>query len=80
MTIEAVTKEMTRSLRGELTESAATAFEHPGSHLPSQLAKITALGYAIAHGNVNEVRDFMQADREWLLNEADYAGNTPLVR
>ena len=79
ITMEDLSMEMTRSLRGELTESAATTFKHPRSHLPSQLAKITTLGYAIAQGNVNDVRDFMQDDREWLLNESDYAGNTPLV-
>ena len=71
--------QMSTSLRGELTETTQMVFEHPLSRLPSRQAKISSFGYAIAEGNISVVQAIMEDDDEWLLNEADYSGNTPLV-
>lgn len=54
-------------------------FEHPNSVLPDRQAIFTALGYAISKGDVPEIRKILTSDHSWLLNEADYSGNTPLV-
>jgi lysophospholipase len=70
---------MTISLRGELTESSQTLFTHPNGQLTPKLASLAALGYAITKGDLEGVREVMRGEREWLLNEADYSGNTPLV-
>ncbi|KAL9031927.1 MAG: hypothetical protein Q9196_000061 [Gyalolechia fulgens] len=72
-----IAHQMTVSLRGELTEHTATAFQHPKG-LPSHLADLTALGYAIASGNVVGVSDAIRGNLKWLLSEPDYSGNTPL--
>ncbi|KAL9006608.1 MAG: hypothetical protein Q9188_000645 [Gyalolechia gomerana] len=77
LSVEEIAHRMTVSLRGELTEHTATAFQHPKG-LPSHLADLTALGYAIASGNVGGVLDAMRGNLKWLLSEADYSGNTPL--
>lgn len=77
LSIEEIAHQMTVSLRGELTEHTATAFQHPKG-LPSHLADLTALRYAIASGNVGGVLDAMRGNLKWLLSEADYSGNTPL--
>lgn len=77
LSIEAIAHQMAISLRGELTEHTATAFQHPKG-LPSHLADLTALGYAIASGNVAGVTDAIRGNLKWLLSEADYSGNTPL--
>ncbi|KAI9860920.1 MAG: hypothetical protein M1813_005599 [Trichoglossum hirsutum] len=73
-----VTRRMTVSLRGELTESSQTLFTHPNGQLTPKLASLAALGYAITKGDLEGVREVMRGEREWLLNEADYSGNTPL--
>ena len=70
---------MTVSIRGELTETSQTLFTHPNRQLTPKLASLAALGYAIAKGDLEGVREVMRGEREWLLNEADYSGNTPLV-
>lgn len=75
-----VTQRMSRSLRGELTGQAQMAFEHPLGYLSGTLTRLTALGYAIARGNVDEVQDILKSHSELMLNEGDYSGNTPLVR
>ncbi len=75
-----VTQRMSQSLRGELTELAQMAFEHPLGSLSSTLTRLTALGYAIARGDVDEVRNILKSHSELTLNEGDYSGNTPLVR
>ncbi|KAL8962171.1 MAG: hypothetical protein Q9193_001388 [Seirophora villosa] len=72
-----VSQQMAVSLRGELTEHTATAFQHPRG-LPSHLAELTAQGYAIASGNIQAVEDALGGNLKHLLNEADYSGNTPL--
>ncbi|KAL8738870.1 MAG: hypothetical protein Q9181_000397 [Wetmoreana brouardii] len=77
LSAQEVAQQMSMSLRGELTEHTATAFQHP-SGLPSHLADLTALGYAISRGDTARVSDALQGNLRWLLSEADYSGNTPL--
>lgn len=83
---------MSRSLRGELTEAAPTAFQHPtpppgadstataaAAKLSAHATDLTALAYAIGDGNLDKVRDAVKGEPQHLLNAADYSGNTPLV-
>ena len=74
-----VARDMSISLRGELTEQSQTVFRHPDGVLPDRIKNLTALGYAIAQGNLDKVREVMRGEPNWLLNDADYSGNTPLV-
>ena len=76
---EHIVQKMSISLRGELTEQANMVFEHPNGILTDRIAHLTSLGYAISNGDVVEVQKLLKGDRGWLLNEADYSGNTPLV-
>ena len=78
-TPESVARDMSVSLRGELTEQSHTIFRHPDGVLPERVKSLAAMGYAISQGNVEKVKDIMRTEREWLLNDADYSGNTPLV-
>lgn len=80
LNVEDVTHQMSISLRGELTEHTRMAFEHPNDYLPQHLTDLAAISYAIAKGNVPELQEVVKTGMEWLLNEADYSGNTPLVR
>ncbi|KAL8820424.1 MAG: hypothetical protein Q9223_001341 [Gallowayella weberi] len=77
LSVEEIADQMTISLRGELSEPTATAFQHP-SGLPTHLADLTALGYAIANGDAETVLDALRGRMRYLLNESDYSGNTPL--
>ena len=79
ITSEAVRHQMSKSLSGELTENTQMKFEHPNDYLPQHQSDLTALGYTIAKGNVTDLPSLLKADNEWLLNQADYSGNTPLV-
>lgn len=79
MTVETINEHMSRSLRGEFTEMNSTAFQHPTYELSRPLSHLTSLSYAISNGNLAEVKELLTGDLGWLLNEADYAGNTPLV-
>lgn len=79
-TPETVTREMSVSLRGELTEITQPIFRHPGGVLPGRLHTLTLLGYAIAHGDLDQVKDILNSGHPWLLNDADYSGNTAIVR
>lgn len=79
LAMEDVTGNMPISLRGELTEQTGMAFEHPRGFLPQHLSILSALGYAIARGGLEELQDVLKGDLDWLLNDADYSGNTPLV-
>ena len=79
LTIEDITRQMSQSLRGELTAPTQTAFVHPKSQLSTSLTELAALGYAVARGNLDEVRSCLRGNVEWMLNEGDYSGNTPLV-
>lgn len=78
-TPESVAKNMSISLRGELTETSRPVFRHPDGALPERVKSLTALGYAIAQGDLERVKDILKGEHEWLLNDADYSGNTPLV-
>jgi hypothetical protein len=78
-TPESVARDMSVSLRGELTQHVQTVFRHPDGVLPEQARILTALGYAIAQGDLKKVKDIMERENVWVLNDADYAGNTPVV-
>lgn len=79
-TPEDVTKKMSGSVRGELTETARTHFEHPKSGtLTPEVSNLTALGYAIQDGDLAGVREVIRGESRWLLNDVDYSGNTPMV-
>ncbi|KAL8740674.1 MAG: hypothetical protein Q9190_006653 [Brigantiaea leucoxantha] len=73
-----VAKQMSVSIRGELTAQSAMTFQHPVVQLSGHLADLTALGYAISSGDVVEVQRILKGQVEWLLGEADYSGNSPL--
>ncbi|KAF6218961.1 hypothetical protein HO133_005505 [Letharia lupina] len=75
---EDIVQKMSVSLRGEMTEQVNMVFEHPSGVLPDRLARLTSLGYAISKGDVPEIQKLLKGDHGWLLNEADYSGNTPL--
>ena len=80
LTPEDIVQKMSVSLRGELTELQANmVFEHPNAVLPDRIANLTSFGYAICKGDVAEIKKRLKGDPGWLLNEADYSGNTPLV-
>ena len=74
-----VAEEMSTPLRGELTEHSRMVFRHPGGVLPQGVANLTAVGYAIREGDLKKVKEILKGEPEWLLNEPDYLGNTPLV-
>jgi len=80
-TPESIRAQMSVSLRGELTELAPTHFKHPrmSGMLTPQIENLTSLGYAIKDGNLQGVRDVLRGEHRFLLNDADYSGNTPLV-
>lgn len=78
-TPESVTKNMSISLRGELTESSQPVFRHPDSTLPERVKTLTVLGYAIAQGNLAKVQEIINTELDWIMNDADYSGNTPIV-
>ncbi|KAI9750828.1 MAG: hypothetical protein M4579_006290 [Chaenotheca gracillima] len=73
-----IKQKMSVSIRGELNEQSRTLFQHPDGQLPQKLASLTSLGYAITKGDLAAVNEIMRGEPEWLLNEADYSGNTPL--
>lgn len=79
-TPEGVSKRMSFSVRGELMETARTHFEHPKSgDLTPEVSNLTALGYAIQDGDVAGAKEVLRREPRWLLNDADYSGNTPMV-
>jgi lysophospholipase len=76
----AVAKQMSVSICGELKETSRTHFQHPESGtLTPQLSSLTALAYAVRAGELQGAKDTMKGENHWLLNDADYSGNTPLV-
>jgi lysophospholipase len=80
-TPEEVAKRMSVSLRGELTETTRTHFEHPSRSgvLTPELSSLTALGYAVQKGDLQATRDIIRGEPRWLLNDADYQMNSPVV-
>lgn len=77
---EEVAKRMPVSLRGELTETGVTHFQHPNTGtLTPEVSSLTALGYAVQAGDMAGVREIIHREPEWLLNQSDYSGNTPMV-
>jgi 60kDa lysophospholipase len=75
-----IAKQISVSLCGELSDSPRTHFHHPDSGtLTPELSSLTALGYAIHGGDLDGVRDVMRGESRWMLNDADYSGNTPMV-
>lgn len=78
-TQESVTRNMSNSIRGELTESSQPVFRHPDSALPERIQTLTVLGYAIAQGDFARVQEIIKTEPHWILNDADYSGNTPIV-
>lgn len=81
-TPDSVAREMAVSHRGELTNHSETMFRHPDGALSERLTALTALGYAIAQGDLDKVQELVKAENKnmWILNDADYSGNTPVVR
>ena len=79
LTLEDVTRLMSTNLCGELTEHARMIFQHPGDQLLPRQVDLSRLNYAIAGGELQQVENFIQSCSKWLINEADYTGNTPLV-
>ncbi|KAG9234746.1 60 kDa lysophospholipase-like protein [Amylocarpus encephaloides] len=76
-----ITHQMQASIRGEMTESSHMQFSHPSSELPTLLdaqVAFTALGYAIARGDVDAVKAMVHGDQFGLLEAKDYAENTVL--
>lgn len=80
-TAEEVARKMSVNIRGELTETTRTHFEHPKTSgtLTPELSSLAALGYAIQKGNLQDTRDIIRGEPRWLLNDADYNLNTPVV-
>lgn len=78
-TPESIAKRMSVSIRGELTESSLPIFRHPDGTLPERIQTLTSMGYAIAVGDLEKVQAITKTEHHWLLNDADYSGNTPIV-
>jgi 60kDa lysophospholipase len=79
-TPEEIARQMSESICGELTETVQTVFSHPGrGTLTPERTSLTALAYAVQAGNLQAAKDVMRGEGKFLLNDADYSGNTPLV-
>ncbi|KAL7797499.1 asparaginase domain-containing protein [Trichoderma ceciliae] len=82
LTQKDVVNQFSRSLRGEMTEIAHPSFSHPTnpidytSRLTPMESAFAALGYAIQNGEIDVVRQLLEAEGSQLLKTADYAGNT----
>jgi lysophospholipase len=76
-----VAAKMSQPIAGELSTSTRTMFQHPpdSGTLTPELSNLAALAYAIRAGDLQAVRDVVRGESRWLLNDADYSGNTPLV-
>ncbi|KAB8073255.1 asparaginase-domain-containing protein [Aspergillus leporis] len=75
---ESVARDMSKSLRGELTEVSQPVFRHPDGALTERVQALTILGYAIAQGDLGRVEEILKLEHHYLLNDADYSGNTPI--
>jgi len=69
-----IISQMEFSIRGEMTDSAATAFSHPSNDVAGQAA-FTELGYAIQRGDVETVVQLLTTDQHGVLDSSDYVGN-----
>ncbi|KAF2090864.1 asparaginase-domain-containing protein [Saccharata proteae CBS 121410] len=80
LTPDEIAKRMSINLRGELTESHRMHFQHPdnGGALTAEVNSVVALGYKIREGDLSGVQETMRLEQRWLLNDEDYAGNTPM--
>ncbi|KAL7269965.1 hypothetical protein RUND412_007340 [Rhizina undulata] len=78
LSLAEIRSKMCKSLRGELTEKVDTSFSHPDSMLGPKQSCLSALGYAIANNNVKEIASILRDSKDYLLNEFDYSGHTPL--
>ncbi|KAI5281552.1 hypothetical protein KEM52_003881, partial [Ascosphaera acerosa] len=85
-TPESVARDMSRSLRGELTEASTPVFRHPdrpspdeadAHHLADRDKTFAALAYAVTRGDLARVEELIRG-RDWAFNEVDYSGNTLL--
>lgn len=83
VTPKIINEQLSRSLRGEMTEIAHPSFSHPSgnldsvaTHLTTNEAAFTALGYAIANGELSVVQELLRGEGAQLLKLSDYAGNT----
>ena len=72
-----VSRMMAIPLRGELTPSAQMTFAHP--HSSNRPQRLATLGKAISKGDIDRVHTLLKHEDEWLLNEGDGDGDTPLV-
>jgi lysophospholipase len=78
LTYDNIVSQMQQSLRGEMTELHSTIFQHPSCDVPTITDKqtaFTALGHAIAAGDLESVKSLLDAELD-LLDAADYAGNS----
>jgi lysophospholipase len=76
-----ITSQMQLSIRGEMTEILSTQFTHPATDVPiitERQQAFTALGHAIANGDVDTVIQLLTGDPYGLLDAKDYADNTAL--
>ncbi|KAF7546433.1 hypothetical protein G7Z17_g8442 [Cylindrodendrum hubeiense] len=83
LTPKDISDQLSRSLRGEMTEIAHPSFSHPSGSLDFAAAHLTrsetafsALGYAIENGELNLVKELLQGEGSHMLKKSDYAGNT----
>ncbi|EED17732.1 lysophospholipase, putative [Talaromyces stipitatus ATCC 10500] len=77
-TPESIARDMAIPLRGELTSHSQTVFRHPEGGLSERTTTLTALGYAIAKGDLEKVKDLLRGANNWVVNDSDYSGNTPV--
>lgn len=78
MTAAKVSKDMSTPLRGEMTQNRGTVFRRPTENLTAQTTKLTTLSYAVAAGHFQRTQELLQSEIHFLLNTADYSGNTPV--
>lgn len=79
LSLEEVRRQMSISLRGELTNMSQTQFQHPdGPELTVKVATLTALAYAISDGNLESTKIMLGTKGDTVLRESDYMGDTLL--
>lgn len=78
LSVSEIRRLMSKSLKGELTEDSEMHFSHPFSDLPPVLSALSALGYAIQDQNLQDIHIILKESNQFLLNQFDYSGNTPL--